>query len=183
LQEQFDATKKESAAEDSIDDDRILKAIINEGVDPSTDYLLKCIQKALEAKIPMAYARLAGENGLRMTRAAFALLIKFGDMLEDFVSLVDQVQFFNEIEGTQTTDLNALIKILKELPQFVSIRNKWEQASKMRKWISDMKSKLGGKYETELRHEVLKKKKEAAAKAAEAKKEEDKEGAQIDSSG
>lgn len=43
LQEQFDATKKESAAEDSIDDDRILKAIINEGVDPSTDCLLKCI--------------------------------------------------------------------------------------------------------------------------------------------
>lgn len=115
-----------------------------------------------------------------MSRAAFALLIKFGDMLEDFVSLVDQVQFFNEIEGTQTTDLNSLIKILKELPQFSSIRNKWEQASKMRKWINEMKSKLGGKYETEVRHEVLKKKKEA--KAAEAKKEADKDGDQIDSS-
>ena len=131
------------------------------------------------------YARLAGENGLRMSRAAFALLIKFGDMLEDFVSLVDQVQFFKEIkevEGTQTTDLNSLIKILKDLPQFASIRNKWEQASKMRKWISDMKSKLAGKYETELRHEVLKKKKEAATKAAEAKKEAAKEADQIDSS-
>lgn len=117
-----------------------------------------------------------------MSRAAFALLIKFGDMLEDFVSLVDQVQFFNEIEGTQTTDLNALIKILKELPQFSSIRNKWEQASKMRKWIHETKSKLGNKHESDVRHEVLKKKKEAAAKAAEAKKEADKEGDQIDSS-
>jgi hypothetical protein len=35
------------------------------------------------------YAKLAGPNGLRMARAAFALLIKFSDMLEDFVSLVD----------------------------------------------------------------------------------------------
>lgn len=34
-------------------------------------------------------ARLAGQNGLKMSRIAFSLLIKFGDMLEDFVSLVD----------------------------------------------------------------------------------------------
>jgi hypothetical protein len=61
------------------------------------------------------YARLAGANGFKMTRAAFALLIKFSDMLEDFVSLVDQVQFFNEVED-KSSDLPAVITFLKELP-------------------------------------------------------------------
>ena len=44
----------------------------------------------------VGHSRVAGANGLRMTRAAFSLLVKFSDMLEDFVSVVDQVQFFNE---------------------------------------------------------------------------------------
>jgi hypothetical protein len=61
------------------------------------------------------YARLAGLNGLKMARAAFALLIKFGDLLEDFVSLVDQSTFFNEVED-KSDDLPALIEFLIELP-------------------------------------------------------------------
>ena len=35
------------------------------------------------------YARLAGPNGLKMTRAAFSLIIKFSDLVEDFLSVVD----------------------------------------------------------------------------------------------
>ena len=59
------------------------------------------------------YARLAGKNGFNMTRSAFALLIKFSDMLEDLVSLVDQVQFFNEVEEVSVQEL---IAFLKDLP-------------------------------------------------------------------
>ncbi len=92
-----------------------------------------------------------------MTRVAFSLLIKFGDLLEDFVSLVDQVNYFNQFENTNDTDqksnidINQLLNILKELPQFTQIRNKWEEASKMRKWIQDKKSKLQLKYEKDVR--------------------------------
>ena len=59
-----------------------------------------------------------------MTRVAFSLLIKFGDLLEDFVSLVDQVNYFNQFENTNESDpksnidINQLLNILKELPQF-----------------------------------------------------------------
>jgi hypothetical protein len=60
-----------------------------------------------------------------MARAAFALHIKFGDLLEDFVSLVDQTAFFNEVED-KSNDLPATIAFLKELPQFEQIRTKWE---------------------------------------------------------
>lgn len=62
------------------------------------------------------FARGGGPNGLRMARAAFALLIKFSDMLEDFVSVVDQVQFFKEIESGKSKDVPAIIAFLKELP-------------------------------------------------------------------
>ena len=81
--------------------------------------------------------------------------------------------------------MNALIKILKELPQFFSIRNKWEQASKMRSWINEKKGKLSLKFESEVRDEVLKKKKEVErdekARAAEAGREAAGEAGQIDS--
>jgi hypothetical protein len=36
----------------------------------------------LEKKLP--YAKLAGQDGFRMQRAAFALLVKFSDRLEAF---------------------------------------------------------------------------------------------------
>jgi hypothetical protein len=42
LQEQLN-TEKEESRDFSSDDDRILKAIISEGVDEPTDYLIKCI--------------------------------------------------------------------------------------------------------------------------------------------
>jgi hypothetical protein len=83
------------------------------------------------------YARLAGPNGLRMARAAFALLIKFSDMLEDFVSLVDQAQFYNEVESQDAHDVNPIITFLKDLPQWPMICKKWEQAAKMRQWINE----------------------------------------------
>jgi hypothetical protein len=46
-----------------------------------------------------------------MTRVAFSLLIKFGDLLEDFVSLVDQVNYFNQFENTNDTDQKSNIDI------------------------------------------------------------------------
>ena len=118
----------------------------------------------------VGHSRVAGANGLRMTRAAFSLLVKFGDMLEDFVSVVDQVQFFNEIESKQQ-DLNHVINFLKELPQFPLILEKWEQASRMRKWIQDFKNQRSINYEAEVTAEVVQKKKsDQKDKEAEASK-------------
>jgi len=47
-------------------------------------------KKYLRKKVPrVPYATIGGEDGLKMTRAAFALMIKFGDLLEDFTFMVD----------------------------------------------------------------------------------------------
>jgi len=113
------------------------------------------------------YARLMGNNGLRMSRAAFALLIKFSDMLEDFVSLVDQIQFLKEVESSgpsvSPTNINPALEFLKGIPHFADIKEKWKEASKMRSWISESKSRISVKYDKEVKDEVLKKKKAAKA--------------------
>ena len=46
----------------------------------------------LETRVPMVpHARLGGKDGLRMNRAAFAVMVKFSDCLDDFIALVDSV--------------------------------------------------------------------------------------------
>jgi hypothetical protein len=108
----------------------------------------------------MAIARAGGANGLRMTRSAFALLIKFSDMLEEFVQLIDHVEVYKDMMGPEESkNMNSIIKQLKEeMPQFPQIMKKWDQASSMRKFIQDYKSQLIEKFESEVEKEVLKKK-------------------------
>ena len=47
------------------------------------------------------------------------------------------------------------------------ICKKWEQAAKMRPWISEEKGRLSLKYEKDVREEILKKRKAQAKKAEE----------------
>ena len=155
------------------EDDRVLNSIVQTDSDKHTEKLLKCLQRALETqRPPLPLARVAGANGLRMTRAAFALLIKFSDMLEDLISLTDQIQFFCEYEAEKAANLDNIITFLKELPSFQSILKKWQQASRMRQWISDQKQILSTKFEAVVKEEMTKRNQEP---------EQENEG-QIDSS-
>lgn len=79
------------------DDDRVLEAILQAGKDAETDLTIEYLQRILEA-IPMKdrdamvpFARLGGADGLRLSRAAFAVMVKFSDLLDDFTALVDAV--------------------------------------------------------------------------------------------
>jgi hypothetical protein len=52
------------------------------------DKLIGYLQQMLERKIPMVpYARLAGFDGMRLSRAALGVMIKFSDYLVDTVHL------------------------------------------------------------------------------------------------
>lgn len=156
----------DSQGPENVEDDKILLAIIRPGTDASTDSLITCLQRSLEAGVS-PFARGGGPGGLTMTRAAFSLLIKFSDMLEDFVSVVDQVQFFKEIEAAKAKDVAAIIAFLKELPQFPAILGKFEQASKMRGWINERKGRLRRDCAKEVEDELLQKKKKEAKEKAE----------------
>jgi hypothetical protein len=67
----------------------------------------------LETKVPIVgYCRLGGPDGLRMTRAAFSVMIKFSDLVDDFNALVDTVGMQAPLENAETKIINlcTLIK-------------------------------------------------------------------------
>jgi hypothetical protein len=79
------------------DEDHVLAAILHAGTDAETDLTLGYLQRMLAA-LPMKdrdamvpFAGLGGADGLRLSRAAFAVMVKFSDLLDDFTALVDAV--------------------------------------------------------------------------------------------
>lgn len=77
---------------ESQDSDDTLQAIIYKGKNADVDKAIKYLQKMIESSRPRpAYASLGGENGLKLTRSAFAVMIKFSDLLQDFEMLVDTI--------------------------------------------------------------------------------------------
>lgn len=85
LQQSID-NKCDDPKSEKNEDDKILQGIIREGQDAATDEIIKCLQQCY-AKQPQTCfkANVGGANGLKMTRSAFALLIKFSNMLEEFI--------------------------------------------------------------------------------------------------
>ena len=71
-------------------EDKLLSNII-EGAD-SVKLVLEVLQQALQTKVPMcAFARLGGPAGLEITRAAFAVMVKFSQSELDFEALLNTV--------------------------------------------------------------------------------------------
>lgn len=61
---------------------------------------------------PCPYARVAGENGLRLTRAAFAAILKLTENLEPFRRLRDEVGNVSEDIDQDLQGAQKLRKIL-----------------------------------------------------------------------
>lgn len=115
------------------------------------------------------YARLSGEDGMRLSRAAFAVMIKFSEFFEEFNMLVDEVlMMWEDLEEDPERDLK-IKDLIKQAPHYEQIAKRWESASKMRQWISEKKKNLIEKVKKEVEAEYTKK------KAEEKKKQEEKE--------
>jgi hypothetical protein len=74
----------------------------------------------MRAKYP--FITLGGPDGMRLSRAAFAVIIKYSDSYEEFEDCMDNM----ELDKDDTSILDDYPEILK----------KWEQASRMRSWIN-----------------------------------------------
>jgi len=117
-----------------------LYAVIFPGKDDDTDLTIQCLQFILERKMPMVpFARIGGADGLKMSRAAFAVMIKFSDLLEDFLVLVDTVSMQAPEEEEGPGKIKALADLIKSQPQGDIIIRRWESASRMRQWINEKK--------------------------------------------
>ena len=96
---------------------------------------------------PCPYARVAGENGLRLVRAAFAATLKLSDKGENFRSLQEEVTEATAELSDEHTGTQKLRKILDHLHQKGSkelqpMMDRWEQASELRRWLNDKKSSM-----------------------------------------
>lgn len=85
-------------------------------------------------KVPFVpYARLAGEDGMRLSRAAFSVMIKFSEFFDDFISMVDELDLKGEeVQGDELEKSIQLREFIKGLKHYEQISKRWDSASKMR---------------------------------------------------
>jgi len=169
----------------------LIKSILHQGENPIVDKLLGFLQNALERKIPFVpYARLAGADGLRLTRAAFAVMIKFSEFFDSFQQIVDEVDMqWSTLEGDPEQEIKVK-EIVKSMPHYDMILKRWDSASKMRQWVNEKKNNLAEKVKKDVEAEYMEKKKESPKEekpaddskpAEEAKDGEKKEDAPVNS--
>ena len=151
------------------EEDELLESIIHSGKNELVDRLIGYLQQMLERKNPMVpYARLAGVDGMRLSRAALGVMIKFSDYLIDTVILCkDEIDLlWMDLETAQPSDRDAKIKeALKSLPHFDALLKRWESASKMRVWINEKKTNLSERLKKTVEADYKKQKEENKAKA------------------
>ena len=101
-----------------------------------------------------------GENGLRLTRAAFSVMIKFSEFFDSFSDLVDEVDMqWMTLEGDEERDIK-LREIVKTFHNYDGILKRWDSASRMRLWLMEKKKNLADKVKKQVTDEYKKKKKE-----------------------
>ena len=77
-----------------------------------------------------AFARVGGDDGARISRAAFAIMLKFTENIAEMTRLVKNVN--SAADGLTETDgvqkLKAIISKLKEDEDFLNLSKRWEVA-------------------------------------------------------
>ena len=111
-----------------VGDDTMLLDVMNNS--ESVRLTLDVLHQALLTKQPMCvFARLGGNDGATISRAAFAAILKFSDSLSDFQKL-------NSEAKRNGSDVKAIVAAFREAKneEFESLLKRWEQANQMRKW-------------------------------------------------
>lgn len=160
------------------EEDKVLESIIHSGKEAMVDRLITYLQQMLERKVPMVpYARLSGQDGMRLSRAAFSVMIKFSDYLLDTVSIcLDEIDLLSA-EYDDAAERDAKIKeSLKTIPHFDALLKRWESASKMRVWINEKKTNLMERIKKSVEAEYKKKKEEDKEKKTEEEKKVESDG-------
>ena len=106
--------------------------------------VIDLLQQYLRTKKPICvFASVGAEQGMRLTRAAFAVILKFSDSLGPFEDLIREVdKIMSDLAAkdaslTEAQRMNSTIQLLQEQESsyaYLSILKKWEQAAQMRKW-------------------------------------------------
>ena len=69
---------------------------------------------------------------MKLTRAAFAVIVKFSDLIDSFATFVDEIDMnYAELESDPERDLK-MRELIKKVPNYDNIFKRWDKASKMR---------------------------------------------------
>ena len=158
---------------EKIDDDELYLQIIHHGRDENVDRIIDILQFNLERK--HIWAKAAKEDGMRLSRAAFACMIKISGLSTDFFMLMDELEM--KLDTVQVADENAtkkeLAREITEIDSYPNIFKRFESAAKMRAWFQEKKKSWAEKIRKE---EEEKKRKAEEEKRKKEKENKDKKG-------
>ena len=105
-------------------------------------------------------ANLGREKGMEVTRAVFAVMLKFADLTQDFVHITELIEMEVELLDDMSDAEQAveLIKLIKEDQHGEELIEKFERASDMRRWTQYYKLERSEKRTTELTKKLRKEK-------------------------
>ncbi len=83
---------------------------------------------------------MGGKVGERLTRCAFAAMLKFSGLLDDFENVVNEISL-----GLYGDDIGAIRRATPGVMK--KIETRWATASEMRAWLTSEKNKIGEKEE------------------------------------
>ena len=97
------------------EEDKLLSRIIEKNtLDADMEVAINVLQVSLQKKIPFVpHARLGGENGLRLNRAAFAVILKFSCQTQAFQQFMVEVATAAESANPGDDLSNHIIQQLK----------------------------------------------------------------------
>lgn len=77
---------------------------------------------------------------MKLTRAAFAVIVKFSDLIDSITTLVDEVDMnYSEFEHDPEKDLK-MRELIKKVPNYDNVFKRWDKASKMRQWTNEFRN-------------------------------------------
>ena len=140
LREAIQAVDQDKFESQLTSDDKLLREIIHEGQNETVDKLCKAMQLCLKKKGGhlSLQCNLGQALGMQLTRAAFAVMIKFQGLLPSFQTLYDEVDM---LERSEKDD--ALVYTFEEAINSEGILKCWANATKMRQWLNQKKQSIG----------------------------------------
>ena len=144
----------DSLTEVYTDEDNVLRQVqgtLEGGQTEMIDMLVLGMQAFMRSKPSMTYSRIGGPNGSKLTRIAFAVMIKMAGLATDLTQLLDELDYASmslpEEEGPEKE--LSILETLQANASFEKIKNSWVAASKMRIWLNGKKQSLVGKLTNE----------------------------------
>lgn len=105
-------------AEENNEDERLLSAIQNEKEDEDVDIVVNVLQHTLQTKRPFVmHARIGGADGMKISRCAFATMVKFSNKIVAFTKLRDELEFTKEELEDEKDEKKKLLAYTEKLKE------------------------------------------------------------------